>query len=271
LKEKFGMSKKKNPLVIVATPNICWLNPDVEYPKKAPGIIEETVKCREAGASVLHTHAEGQWAEVINGVRAKCDIIVQSGMSSIPLQERIELFEQHSDMVSIIANHHAEAFTQVNCDVLHPLAELEEYCVACRKYEVKPEWEIWHAGSIWNINKLIEKKLLDPPYITTFFLGWPGGTWSPPTVQEYLYRKSLVPKDCVITVSIMCEEQMDILVAAITNGDNVRVGTEDWPYLQNGKIAKTWELVKEIADISRSLGREVATPAIARELTGLKK
>jgi 3-keto-5-aminohexanoate cleavage enzyme len=64
---------------------------------------------------------------------------------------------------------------------------------------------------------------------------------------------------------------MDILVAAITHGDNVRVGTEDWPCLQNGKIARTWELVKEIADISRSLGREVATPAIARELTGLKK
>ena len=102
---------KQKPLVIVATPNICWLNPKVEYPKKAPEIIAETVKCREAGAAVLHTPAEGQWPEVINGVRAKCDISVQSGMSSIPLQERIELFEQKSDMVSIIANHHAEAFT----------------------------------------------------------------------------------------------------------------------------------------------------------------
>ena len=260
---------KKNPLVIVATPNICWLNPDVDYPKKAPEIIEETIRCCEAGASVIHTHAEGQWPEVINGIRAKSDIIIQSGMSSIPLMERIELFEQNSDMVSIIANHHAEAFAQLNCDVLHPLAELEEYAEACRKYGVKPEWEIWHPGSIWNLNKLIEKKLLDPPYITTFFLGWPGGTWSPPTVQEYLYRKSLMPENCIITVSIMCKEQMDVLVAAITHGDNVRVGTEDWPYLQNGKIATTPELVKEIADISRSLGREVASPAIARELTGI--
>jgi 3-keto-5-aminohexanoate cleavage enzyme len=78
-----------------------------------------------------------------------------------------------------------------------------------------------------------------------------------------------MPKDCVITVSIMCKEQMDILVAAITHGDNVRVGTEDWPYLQNGKLAQTWELVKEVADISRSLGREVATPDIARGLCGL--
>jgi len=263
--------KNKNPLVIVATPNICWLNPRVDYPKKAPEIIEEAVLCCEAGASILHTHAEGQWSEVINGVRSASDIIIQSGMSSIPLEERIELFEQKSDMVSIIANHHAEAFTEVTCDSLHPLKELEEYAGACRKYGVKPEWEIWHAGSIWNINRLIDQGLLDTPYITTFFLGWPGGTWSPPTVTEYLYRKSLMPKGCVITVSIMCKEQMDILVAAITHGDNVRVGTEDWPYLQNGKVATTHELVREIADISRSLGREVATPAIARELTGVAK
>jgi len=260
----------KKPLVIVATPNICWLNPEVEYPKKAPEIVEEALRCREAGASVLHTHAEGQWAAVINGVRARSDIIIQSGMSSIPLKERIELFEQKSDMVSIIANHHAEAFAEVTCDVLHPLAELKKYTEACRRYGVKPEWEIWHSGSIWNLNKLIERKLLDPPYITTFFLGWPGGTWSPPTVEEYLYRKSLMPENCVITVSIMCEEQMNILVAAITHGDNVRVGTEDWPYLQNGEIAVTHELVKEIANISRSLGREVATPAQAREMMGIK-
>ena len=260
---------KRKPLVITASPNICWLKPDVEYPKKAPEIIEETLRCRENGASVLHTHAEGQWAEVICGVRNQSDILVQSGMSSIPLQERIELFENKSDMVSIILNHHAEAFAEVDCNILHTLDELEEYAMACRKYGVKPEFEVWHAGSIWNLCRLIERDLLDAPYITTMFFGWPGGTWSPPTVQEYLYRKSLMPDNCIMTVSIMCPEQMDILVSAIVHGDNVRVGTEDYPYTQQGRIATTHELVKEIADISRSLGREVATPAQARELLGL--
>jgi 3-keto-5-aminohexanoate cleavage enzyme len=259
----------KNPLVITATPNICWLKPEVPYPQTAAEIIAETVLCRENGAAVLHTHAQGQWGEVIGGVRAQCDIIIQSGMSSIPLAERIGLFEHKSDMVSIILNHHAEAFVGVNCDMLHTLEELKEYAVACRRYGVKPEFEVWHAGSIWNLNRLIENDLLDAPYITTLFFGWPGGTWSPPTVQEYLYRKSLMPANCAMTVSIMCPQQMDILVAAITHGDNVRVGTEDYPYSQQGKLATTPALVREIADISRSLGREVATPAQARELLGL--
>ena len=62
---------------------------------------------------------------------------------------------------------------------------------------------------------------------------------------------------------------MDILTAAILNGDHVRVGTEDYPYNQQGKVCTTHELVKEIADISRSLGREVATPDQARKMLGL--
>lgn len=257
------------PLIIIATPNICWLKPDVKFPKSAVEIAEEAALCREAGASVLHTHGEGQWVPVITEVRKRSDILIQSGMSSIALQDRIELFEQKSEMVSIILNHHAEAFAQVNCDMLHPLAELEEYAVACRKYGVKPEFEVWHAGSIWNLNQLIEKGLLDAPYITTMFFGWPGGTWSPPTVEEYLYRRRLMPKDCAMAVSIMGKEQMDILVAAIIHGDNVRVGTEDYPFDQQGRLRTTHELVQQIADISRSLGRPVATPSEAREQLGL--
>lgn len=259
------------PLIIIATPNICWLKPSVKYPKTATEIAKEAALCREAGASVLHAHGEGQWVEMIRKVRASSDILIQSGMSSIPLQQRIELFTEKSDMVSIILNHHAEAFAEVNCDMLHTLDELREYTVACRKYGVKPEFEVWHPGSIWNLNRLIEENLLDAPYINTLFFGWPGGTWSPPTVTEYLYRKSLMPANCAMAVSIMCKEQMDILVNAIIHGDNVRVGTEDYPYNKQGKLATTHELVKEIANISRSLGREVATPRDAKEILGIYK
>ncbi|MGL6197498.1 MAG: 3-keto-5-aminohexanoate cleavage protein [Lachnospiraceae bacterium] len=261
--------RKGNPLVIVATPNICWLHPEVPYPRTAAEIGEEAALCREAGAAVLHTHAESQWKEVYEEVKKRSDIILQGGMSSISLQDRIELFKLKYDMVSIIANHHAEEFKEVSCDMLHPLSELEEYTAACRKYGVKPEFEIWHAGSIWNLNQLIEKGLLDAPYITTLFFGWPGGTWSPATMEEYLYRRRLMPEGCVCTVTIMCEEQMDILAAAVCNGDHVRVGTEDYPFNQQGRSCTTHELVKEIADISRSLGREVATAVQAREMLGL--
>ena len=78
-----------------------------------------------------------------------------------------------------------------------------------------------------------------------------------------------MPEKCTCAVSIMHENQMAILAAAIMNGDNVRVGTEDYPFNRQGKVCTAHELVKEIADISRMLGREVATPQQAREMLGL--
>jgi 3-keto-5-aminohexanoate cleavage enzyme len=258
-----------DPLIIVATPNTCWLKPDVDYPRTPQAIALEAKRCLQKGATVLHTHAEGQWKEVIRAVRSSCDIIIQCGMSSLEIEERMDVFKEKADMLSIILNHHDEAFTEVDCLKLHSKQELEKYAKLCTKYHVAPEFEVWHAGSIWNLNYLISKKMLKLPYITTMFFGWPGGTWSPPTIEEYMYRRRLLPQGCAAAVSIMHEDQIKILTAAILEGDHVRVGTEDYPYTKSGKLAKTHELVGEIASISRSLGRPVASVQQARNILGL--
>ncbi len=260
-----------DPLIIVATPNTCWLKPDVPFPRTPEEITAEAVRCRERGATVLHTHAEGQWIEVIRAVRAACDIIVQCGMSSLEIEERMDVFTEKSDMMSIILSHHDEAFAELDCLKLHSKEELRQYAKLCAEYGVAPEFEVWHAGSVWNLNYLIDKKLLTPPYITTMFFGWPGGTWSPPTIEEYLYRRRLLPPGAAATVSIMHEDQIKILVAAILQGDHVRVGTEDYAFLRSGRQARTYELVDEIASISRSLGRPIATVAQARRILGLNR
>jgi 3-keto-5-aminohexanoate cleavage enzyme len=247
------------PLIIIATPNICWLQPQVDYPKTPEAIAEEACRCRSAGATILHTHAEGKWKETITAVRTRCDIIVQCGMSSLPISERMDVLTEHSDMMSIILNHHDEAFVSADFNVLHIKDELVEYTLLCKKYGVIPEWEVWHAGSIWNLNYLIKKKLLKTPYVTTLFFGWPGGTWSPPTV----------PEGCACNVSIMGEGQRDIIAAAIINGDHVRVGTEDLPFDHSGKLVDTPALVRETAEMAHALGRPLATVMQARKMLGL--
>jgi 3-keto-5-aminohexanoate cleavage enzyme len=257
------------PLIIIATPNISWLHPEVDYPHSAEAIAEEARLCRENGATILHTHAEGKWKETVTAVRAKSDILVQCGMSSLPIPERMDVFRQKADMISVILNHHDEAFVKADFNVLHPKDELIEYARLCHKYGVKPEFEVWHAGSIWNLNYLIGKQLLTPPFVTTLFFGWPGGTWSPPTVDEYLYRRRLMPDGCVCNVSIMGEGQRDILTAAILNGDHVRVGTEDHPFDHHGNLVTTHELVQETAQMAQALGRPLATVKQARRMIGL--
>jgi 3-keto-5-aminohexanoate cleavage enzyme len=258
-----------DPLVIIATPNVCWLNPDVAYPKTASAIAEEAKLCYENGATILHTHAEGFWKETIAAVRSSSPIIVQCGMSSQLVEKRMEIFKNNADMISIILNHHDEAFVGVDFNVLHTKAELMEYIRLCNQYKIIPEWEVWHSGSIWNLNYFIGKKAIEPPYVTTLFFGWPGGTWSPPSVEEYLYRRRIMPAGSVCAVSIMGEGQHDILVAAISHGDHVRVGTEDYPFDQHGIITTTHGLVKEVAELYRSLGRPVATVAQTKNMIGL--
>jgi 3-keto-5-aminohexanoate cleavage enzyme len=260
-----------NPLIIIATPNISWLQPQVPYPRTPEAIAEEACRCQEAGATILHTHAEGQWAEVLQAVRGRSDIIIQCGMSSLPIPDRMAVFESKGDMISIILNHHDEAFVGADFNVLHPKEELVEYVRLCKRHDVIPEWEVWHSGSIWNLNYLIEKKLLKPPYVTTLFFGWPGGTWSPPTIEEYLYRRRLMPQGCVCNVSIMGEGQREIIAAAILNGDNVRVGTEDLPFDRSGKLVDTPALVAEAAEMAHALGRPLATVAQARKMIGQKR
>ncbi|MDB5074579.1 MAG: hypothetical protein JWO42_758 [Chloroflexi bacterium] len=256
------------PLVITATPNICWLHPEVQYPTTPEETVREARRCEAAGTAVLHFHAD-DWITTLRLLREETSLILQCGMSSLPIDRRMDIFEQGGDMISIILSHHDEAFSQVDYHVLHPREELEEYARLSAQYGVRLEHEIWHTGSIWNLKYLISKGLLKPPHITTLFFDWPGGSWSPATVEEYHYRRSFLPMGCAVTVSIMGEHQKDILAAAILLGDHVRVGTEDYPYNHAGELAPTHELVAQTVRMANALGRPVATPAQARALLGI--
>jgi len=55
-------------------------------------------------------------------------------------------------------------------------------------------------------------------------------------------------------------------------GGHIRVGMEDNIYYQKGEIAKSnAQFVERIVRIAREFGREVATPAEAREIIALHK
>jgi 3-keto-5-aminohexanoate cleavage enzyme len=50
-------------------------------------------------------------------------------------------------------------------------------------------------------------------------------------------------------------------------GGHARCGLEDNIYLSKGVLAKgSYELVAKVAELARAAGREVATPAQAREI-----
>lgn len=263
-------------LIITATNANSWIYPEVKNwpkPDNVDALVESIIKSYEAGASIAHVHLPiGFESEIVNRVRDRCNIIIQAGMSSYSIDQRTAAFDSKPDMLSIILNHHDEHFTQVQVNQLHSLEELEQYCVKCKKYSIKPEWEVWHTGSYWNLNYLIDKKLIDGPHVLTLFFNWPGGTWSPPTPDEYLHRLKYMPPNCVHTISVMGKEQTKIATLAISMGGNVRVGTEDQPFIRENIPAKdTAELVARMARISKEMGRDITTPSEARKIIKISK
>jgi 3-keto-5-aminohexanoate cleavage enzyme len=156
---------------------------------------------------------------------------------------------------------------------IHDRGELEKYCRETRANGVKPEVEAFHYGAIWNAQRFTNMGLLDTPVWTTFFLGWPGGCWTPPTVTAMQYMHNHKPADFNYSVSVMDPPtQWQVLTQSILLGGHVRVGMEDNPYLDaKGTLARSnAELVEKIVGIARALGREIASVDEATQISGLK-
>jgi len=260
-------------LVITATTAGSWIYPDVgNWAKTMDDLVEDCVQCCKAGAATVHVHLiHGHEKEIVEKIRSRCNVLIQAGMSGDTIPERKDTFEARPDMIAVMVGHHSEYFTEATLDKLHPMKELEEYCIKCREFGIRQAWEVWFAGATWCLNYLDKKNLLDKPNILTCFFGWPGSTWTPPTVEEYLHRVHYLPKDSVYDISVMGEEQTLIGTLSIATGGNIRVGTEDWPFLRPGRKAKNnAEIVERIVRLSKEMGRDVATPDEARKILNIR-
>jgi 3-keto-5-aminohexanoate cleavage enzyme len=260
-------------LIVTVTANPSWIFPTLKnHPVTPEQIADEIYACYKAGASVAHIHAPGKQVETIRRIRDRCDILVQVGLSGDPLELRRPIFESKPDMISIMLTHHDEQFTKESFNILHTKSELEEYCQLCLKHGVKPEFEVWHTGAIWNLSYLERKHLVEKPYFLTIFFGWPGGSWSPVTMDELGHRIKYLPQGSIYSTSVMDKAQPQVLEATIRMGGHVRVGTEDNPLRADGSPAKdNAELVRDIVQVGKYSGREIATPEEARILIGIPR
>jgi len=149
--------------------------------------------------------------------------------------------------MSICFNAHDECFQPdpnyppVELYGIHDREELEKYCHFTRQFGVKPEVELFHYGAVWNARRFVTMGLLDTPVWTTFFLGWPGGCWTPPTVEAMQYMHNHKPSQFNYSVSVMDPPtQWQILTQSILLGGHVRVGMEDNPYVDGkGTLASS--------------------------------
>jgi 3-keto-5-aminohexanoate cleavage enzyme len=287
-------------LIITVTCDSTMSYPRNPYnPNGIEALADEYVRGVDAGASICHLHGpyfldekirpDGTklsdldlpgWQRLKDLITARCTPIIQYGIANGRFPQRVESMKQHPDMMSICFNAHDESFQPdpdyppVELYGIHDRGELENYCRYTKQYGVKPEVEAFHYGAIWNAQRLIKMGLLDTPVWTTFFLGWPGGCWTPPTVGAMQYMHDHKPAEFNYSVSVMDPPtQWTVLTQAILLGGHVRVGMEDNPYLDTkGTLARSnAELVEKIVRIAREIGRDIASVEEARSITGLHK
>ena len=270
------------------------------HPHKIPlndvdNFVDEYVRSVEAGASITHIHGvrhletefqpDGRkvsrldipgWKTMQEAILSRCDPVMQFGVAAARIEERETLMQMHPDMMSIIFGAHDECFVHDpggadnEIYATHPRAELLEYARLTKKYGVRPEVECFCTGAFWNIEYVRQRADIgDPTFCTLFF--WPGGTWTPPTEAGLKFMLDHLPKDCIWSTSAMDPEAYwGIIENSIALGGHVRVGFEDNPFIERGVPARTnAELVDKAREIGKRHGRELATPAEARELIGL--
>ena len=134
---------------------------------------------------------------------------------------------------------------------------------------IKPEIEVFDKGMIDMALRLQKKGFIKLPMHFNFVLGVNGGISATP--RDLVFMAESIPQGSTFTVSGIGRSQFNMASMAIIMGGHVRVGFEDNVYMSKGvPAASNGEMVEKVVRLAKELGREIATPAEAREILGLK-
>jgi 3-keto-5-aminohexanoate cleavage enzyme len=240
-------------------------------------IARSGIEAWRAGASALHIHVRDPetglgtqnlsiFKEVADRIRDETDAILcltTSGIPgrNLPVSERLQPLSLQPEMVSFDAG----SINMGENVFLNPKEFLDALAKETLARGIKPELEVFEVGMAYTCLKYLERGLLKPPLHFQFVLGTPNGM--PATAKSLLHLTEIIPGDSTWSVIGVGQGQFPMAMIAMTMGGHVRVGLEDNIFYSRGVLAKTnAELVERIVRIAREFGREIATPAEARNL-----
>src|SRR5438132_7776726 len=235
---------------------------------------EEAARCAQAGAAIIHLHvrrADGSptqdkalFARAIAEIRERCDVIVQTstgGAVGMSADERAQPLECDPEMASLNAgslNFGEDVF-------LNPFPMVREFARRMRERRIVPELECYDAGHVEACLQLQKEGVIDAPGHFDFVLGVRGGLGASEENLRFLMGK--LPEGASFNVAGIGRHQLPMAELSLRLGGHARCGLEDNIYSSKGVLAKgSFELVGRVAELARAAGREIATPAQAREI-----
>jgi uncharacterized protein (DUF849 family) len=135
------------------------------------------------------------------------------------------------------------------------------------------EFECYDTGHLGMLAHFRDRGLIDGPIFLQFVFGVLGGM--APLPENLTHMKRLADQyfgnDYHFSVLAAGRHQMQFATMAAGMGGHVRVGLEDCLTISRGRLAcSNAEQVEKVRGLVEGLGREIATPAEARAMLGLK-
>lgn len=251
-------------------------NPNIPYTPTE--IAQASIEAAEAGATVVHIHVREDdgtpsgrselFVEVIRQVRAGSNLITMAttgGSADMSIDERTGGIAADPDLVGVESgsmNFGDDTF------ITPPAAAhgiIERALAAGKILEV----EAFDVGHVVQAVRWVEEGRIPSPLHVNLVFGVPGGIDASPEALEAMLRP--LPPETFWTVTCIGRHQPRLLALALLRGaPGIRTGLEDTVYISRGVLApSSAALVRATVELTRAVGREIATPEQARTLLGL--
>lgn len=292
---------KMEPLIITTCINggVQGKEANPGIPETADEIAQSAKEAYDAGAAAIHIHARDPkclyncstsadvYREVNGKVREKCpDMIINNTTGHGPgvsMEERYTCLDAKPELASLnmgpdmsrikfgprpapLPNPH-NGFEFDDC-LAFTYGIIEKLADAMKQRDIKPEMEMYQPGQYWVSSDLIKKDLIKPPYYFQYIMGYQTSIY--PTPENLISMVRELPEQSIFSAVGIGKYEWIMATMSIMLGGHVRVGLEDNLYLKRGvKLKSNAEAVEKVVRIARELGREIATPAQARQMLGI--
>ncbi len=269
---------------LIITAAICGAEVLKEHNPAVPYTIEECVReaksAYDAGASIIHLHVrlddgtptqdKNRFKDVMDAIYKVCpDVIIQpstGGAVGMTDDERLQPTELNPEMATLDCGTLNFGGDEVFMNTENTIKYFGQRMI---ERGIKPELEVFDKSMIDMALRLHKKGFIQKPMHFDFVMGVNGGISG--ELRDFVFLRGSIPQDATYTVAGVGRFEFPLAIAAIVDGGHVRVGFEDNVFLSKGVLAKSnGELVEKVVRLAKELGRDIASPAEAREILGLK-
>lgn len=278
-------------------------------PVTADQIAEQAIAAAEAGAAILHLHARSprdgspspraeDFMAFLPRIKQATDAVINvstGGSATMSLDDRLEgahaaqpelcslnmgplIFDfsgagkrvadwQHAWEREYVESSRGRIMYNDNVFIERIMTEVG------RAYGTRFEFECYDIGHLYTLAHFADRKLIEPPFLIQGVFGILGGIGADVRNLAHMVTMadSLFGDDYVFSAFAAGRNQMEFCTQSALLGGNVRVGLEDSLFIGRGELARSnADQVAKVRTILEALGREIATPAEAREMLGLK-